>query len=332
MMMNKKQSYGFSLVELLVAMVVGLVIISGAFSLHSGTRGTQKKNEAQMDMVADARFAIEMISYDLRHAGMWGGTNKPGLIGCKSTDAICTQTSGGEILPTAMTGDCTVGWYYDITRPIFATDDSAGNPYPVTCIPVSQGYLAGTDVLEIKYADPSVPVTLLANQAYVRSNFNDGHIFIGDGSTTQPVLSSYDTSALTQNHELHAFVYYISDHTDAAGDGIPSLRRATLVNAPTLQHQTLISGVTNMQVKIGEDLNGDLVIDRYVDPDVVTDWSQVYAAKIWLLMRSDERQLGTDTSRSFSIAGAAPVTFGGKDDYRYFMVTSVVNLRNLKQL
>ena len=66
--MNKKQSKGFSLVELLVAMVVGLVIISGAFSLHSTTRKTQMANEAQLDMAADARFAIEMIAYDLRHS------------------------------------------------------------------------------------------------------------------------------------------------------------------------------------------------------------------------------------------------------------------------
>ena len=37
-------------------------------------------------------------------------------------------------------------------------------------------------------------------------------------------------------------------------------------------------------------------------------------------------------TKSFSMAGAPAVTYGGKDDYRYFMVTSVVNLRNLRQL
>ncbi len=328
MMMNKKQSYGFSLVELLVAMVVGLVIVSGAFSLHSGTRKTQKVNEMQMDMVADARFAIEMISYDLRHAGMWGGTNKDGLIDCKSTDAACTSTSTGDTPPSFMASDCAAGWYYDLSRPVFATDDSAGNPYSATCISGSEQYLAGTDVLEIKYADSNVPVALLPNQAYIRSNFINGRVFVGD---TQPVLDAYDTSTLTQNHELHAYAYYVSDYTDAVGDQIPSLRRVSLVNAPTLQNQILISGVSNLQVQFGEDVNGDLAIDRYVDPDDVTDWSEVYAAKIWLLMRSDKRQRGVDTTKSFTIAGTTS-DFGGQDDYRYFLVTSVVNLRNLKQI
>jgi type IV pilus assembly protein PilW len=328
MMINKKQSYGFSLVELMVAMVVGLIIVSGAFSLHSGSRKTQAVNEMQMDMVADARFAIDMIVYDLRHAGMWGGTNKGVYIDCKSA------TSGGETpAPLTIGGDCVAGWYSDLSRPVFATDHTAGNPYPATCIPGSEAYLAGTDVLEIRYADSNttLPADLQPNQVYVRSNNKDGRIFVG---ATQPVLASYDSSSLTKNHELHAYAYYISDFTDAAGDGIPSLRRVALVNAATLQNQTLISGVTDLQVQFGVDVDGDQVIDRYVNPDAVaaSDWSAVYAAKIWLVMRSDQPQRGVDTAKSFRIAGAPAVTLGGPDDFRYFMVSSVVNLRNLKQL
>ncbi|MCG6937279.1 MAG: PilW family protein [Gammaproteobacteria bacterium] len=330
MKMNYKQSYGFSLVELLVAMVVGLVIISGAFSLHSTTRKTQAVNEMQMDMVADARFAIEMIAYDLRHAGMWGGTNNNDLISCKSSEpTACTASSAGESLPGAVAGDCSAGWYYDLRTPVFATDDSAANPYSASCIPASEGHVASTDILEIRYADSNVPTALLANQAYVRSNAINGRLFVG---ATQPVIDAYDTSSLTRNHELRAYAYYISNYTDSAGDGIPSLRRVALVNGPALQNQMLVSGVADLQVQLGVDINNDKVIDRYVDPDAVTDWSSVYAVKIWLLMRSDEKQTGMDTTKSFSIAGAAAANYGGVDDYRYFLVTSVVNLRNLKQI
>ena len=83
MKMSKQRINGFSLVELMVAMVVGLIILSGVFAMHLTTRDAQKVNEMQMDMVADARFAIEMISYDLRHAGMWGGTNVKEFIICR---------------------------------------------------------------------------------------------------------------------------------------------------------------------------------------------------------------------------------------------------------
>ena len=329
MMINKRQSYGFSLVELLVAMAVGVIIIGGAFGLHSGTRKTQAINEMQMNMVADARFAIETIAYDLRHAGMWGGTNKDSLIDCKSTDSACSSTSTGDTPPSSLSGDCDVGWYYDLTRPVFATDGSAGNPYSASCIPGTEKYMANTDILEIRYADSNVPAALLAGQPYIRSTFIIGRVFIGSPA---PEIPSYDSNPLTLNHELHAYAYYVSDYTDVIGDGVPSLRRVALVNGPQLQNQILASGITDLQVQFAEDVDNDQVIDRYVDPDDVTDWSAVYAAKVWLLLRSEDKQIGVDTTKSFSMAGAPAVTYGGKDDYRYFMVTSVVNLRNLRQL
>lgn len=335
-MMNNIKSKGFSLVELLVAMVVGLVIISGAFSLHSTTRKTQMVNEMQMDMVADARFAIDTISYDLRHAGMWGGTNKENFIHCKSTETIeCTQSSASETLPSTVTGDCAADsvdeWTYDLSNPIFATNGSAtgANPYP-DCIAGTEGIVVDADVLEIRYADSNATLTagLQAGQAYIRSNAVNGRIFVG---STQPVIDAYDSNPLTNNHQLHAFVYYISDHTDATGDGIPSLRRAALVNGPAMQNQTLLSGVTDLQVQFGEDASGNGEIDGYVNSDAVTEWSNVYAAKIWLVMRSDKKQTGVDTSKKFWVAGVE-TDLGGIDDYRYFMVSSVVNLRNMKQL
>ncbi len=77
-----------------------------------------------------------------------------------------------------------------------------------------------------------------------------------------------------------------------------------------------------------------MTIDRYVNANSIAaaDWPNVYAAKIWLLMRSDKPQIGVDTTKSFTIAGAPAKTYGGQDDFRYFLVSTVVNLRNLKQI
>ncbi len=324
------QSQGFSLVELMVAMVVGVIIVGGAISLNSSTQKMQKVSVMQMDMVADSRFAIDMIAYDLRHAGMWGGTNRDGLIACKSSDTACVSTASGDTpAPLTIGGDCVAGWYSNLSVPVFATNDN--NPY-ATCIPASQGYQALTDVLEIRYADSNVTLSaeLNAGQAYVRSNFVNGRVFIG---STAPVIDKYNDAPLTQNHELHAYAYYISDFSDDSVDGIPSLRRASLENGPTVSNQILVSGVVNLQVQFGEDVDDDAnqTVDRYVNPDEVLDWTKVYSAKVWLVMRSDKKQDGIDTSKTFSIAGA-DVTYGGVDDFQHFMTTSVINLRNLRQL
>jgi len=325
--MNKKQIKGFSMVELLVAMLVGLIIMTGVFSLNAVTRETQKSSETQMDMVADARFAIEMIAYDLRHAGMWGATNKDSVIACRAGDAVCAATS--DVLPEA-TNDCLAAgnWYNTLSQPIFATNNS--NPYDGTCIPTaSEKYQANTDVLDIRYADSNVLNSLSAGQTYIRSNFINGKAFVG---TAQPLLPAYDTGdpldKTTRNYLLHAYSYYVSDFTDKMGDGIPSLRRVALVSGPQLQNQTLVSGVVDFQVQFGEDvIGGDKIVDRYVNPNQVNKWQNIYAAKIWLLMRTDEKEDQVKT-KTFTLAGTENTY--GDDGYRYFMVSSVVDLRNLR--
>ena len=326
--MNRKQFDGFSMIELMVAMAVGFVIITGVFSLNSVTRETQRTSEAQMDMVADARFAIEMIAYDLRHAGMWGGTNKDSVIECRADDTVCA--AGSDALAAA-TNDCVAAgnWYHDLSLPVFATNNS--NPYSATCIPTAtEKYQANTDVLEIRYADSNTGAALKSGQVYVRSNFVNGKAFIG---TSQPLLPAYDTGPLdpiTKDYPLRAYAYYVSSYTDSIGDGIPSLRRVALVEGPAVQNQTLVSGVVDLQVQFGEDaIGGDQVVDRYVNPQDVKDWKNVYAAKIWLLMRTDAKQKVVK-KKTFTIAGNA--TEYGADGFRYFMVSSVIDLRNLRPL
>lgn len=327
-MINKKHSCGFSLVEVMVAMVVGLIIMSGVFALHSATRKTQVKNEEQMDLVADARFAIEMIAFDLRHSGVWGGTNDYLYIECRYLDPDCTTSSvGGETLPitaSLLTNDCETGWYYDLRRAVVGVA-SASTQFS-TCISSRKG---GTDMLAVRYADPSPRAILEKGQVYVRSSNLGGRVFIGD---TQPFLDTNDDSDLTNNHELHAYLYYVGTYSDDSTDGLPSLRRMSLVNGPSVVDQLLIPGVVDLQVAFGEDTDNDAKIDRYIDPSKVSDWGKIYAAKIWVVMRTDENQdAAIDTTISFEVDGVT-TSYGGAGGYRYFMVSSVVNLRNIERV
>ena len=323
-MMNKKHSCGFSLVEVMVAMVVGLIIMSGVFALHSATRKTQVKNEEQMDMVADARFAIEMITFDLRHAGIWGGTSDYLLIDCYYNSPGCsTSSTGGETLPSVLATDCAAGWYYDLENPVVGV--SSASAQLSACITSRQ---AGTDMLAVRYADSSPRTILEKGQVYVRSSNLGGRLFIGD---KQPFLDINNASSLTNNHEVHAYLYYVGTYSDVPGDGLPSLRRMSLVNGPSVEDQLLIPGVVDFQVAFGEDTDNDAKIDRYIDASKVTKWTKVYAAKIWVVMRTDEKQdSAIDTSVSFDIDGVT-TSYGGTGGNRYFVVSSLANIRNIKR-
>lgn len=312
--MNIRNSNGFSLIEMMLAMLIGIIILGGILSVYTNTRDVQQVSEDQIHLVSDARFAIETIAYDLRHAGVFGGTNLASTIVCHKGDPNCST-----MLATA-TNDCESRWYIDITTPIFASE--AVNPY-TTC-PIAS-HLANTDLLVVRYADsnPVAAASLVASTAYVRSNYQAGELFIG---TTQPTIPD-DSSALTNNHLMVARAYYVSDFTENAGDGLPSLRRVDLVPGPAVQDQLILPGVENLQIQFGVDTNKDRAVDQYVNADMVTDWTKVYSARIWVLVRGHRVDKTVNTSQTFTIAGNS-VAFGN-DGYRRLLMSSVVNLRNM---
>jgi prepilin-type N-terminal cleavage/methylation domain-containing protein len=309
-----RQQQGFSLIEMMLAMLIGIIIMGGILSVYNNTREAQRVSDDQMHLVSDARFAIETIAYDLRHAGVFGGTNLASTIKCHKGDPNCSTA-----LATAA-GDCETRWYLDITVPIFASE--AINPYS-TCAITS--HLGNTDLLVVRYADsnPIDTASLVSSTAYVRSNYQAGELFIG---TTPPVIPD-DTSALTNNHLLVSRAYYVSDFTDYAGDGLPSLRRVDLIAGPAVQDQLILPGVENLQIQFGIDTDKDRVVDQYVNADQVPDWTKVYSARVWVLVRSQHTDKTVDTSETFTIAGNS-VSFGN-DGYRRLLISSVINLRNM---
>ncbi|MCR4300973.1 MAG: prepilin-type N-terminal cleavage/methylation domain-containing protein, partial [Sulfuricaulis sp.] len=67
---------GFTIVELLVAVTIGLIILAGLSQLFATSRGTYKLDEGLSRMQETGRFAFEFISKDVRMAGYSGCLNK----------------------------------------------------------------------------------------------------------------------------------------------------------------------------------------------------------------------------------------------------------------
>ena len=309
-----KTQQGFSLVEMLLAMLIGLIIMGGIMSVYTNTRDLQRSSEDQVNLVTDARFALETIGYDLRHAGVFGGTNVTTLVSCRMGDASCPAT-----MPLA-TGDCYNEWYINIEEPIAGGEGVA--PAGYSCI---LNHKANTDVLVVRYADsnPVETADLVSGTAYVRSNYLGGQLFTG---TAEPVIPG-NTGTLTANHQLYSRAYYISDYTNTPGDGLPSLRRVDLINGPQVQDQLILPGATNLQVQYGEDMNGDGAIDKFVNADAVTDFTKVYAVRLWVLIKTERDEEGLDTGRTYTIAGTSITT--PNDGHRRLLISSVVKMRNM---
>lgn len=67
---------GFSLIELMVAMAIGLVISAASFSAYLGAAGASRVSDAQARMSEDAQAALSILTQQLRMAG--SNPNQPG--------------------------------------------------------------------------------------------------------------------------------------------------------------------------------------------------------------------------------------------------------------
>ena len=130
-----REQSGFSLVELMVGMVLGLMLLAGAVSIYLSSKHSYVEVEQVGALTESARFAEQIVGESLRHMGFLG--ELPANI-IEVDPALTTA---------AITGDCDApANAYNFTRFAYAaTVDSSNNA--LGCI--TDG-MADTDVLVIK--------------------------------------------------------------------------------------------------------------------------------------------------------------------------------------
>lgn len=326
---SRQVNRGFSLIEFMVAVVLGIIIIGGAISVYVASKRSFTEVEQVADLSENGRFALQMMTESMRHVSFFGAAN-PGDVRIDSgLDAV--------------TGDCTgQAAAYDLTVTLFAGRSSVGGA-AFGCI---DDAVPNTDVLVIKSvlprplydADPedpnaprdgaiSFPAALNAQDAYVIANSEGGVLL--DGADTAPGVGEGNEIAFGVAWPYRLQVFYLR-----AGD-VPTLSRKVLgwdagSGSMEIQTEDLVQGVENMRLRLGFDSNGDGEIDTYNYEDVVTAnnlWNQVDAVEIFLLMRGAVADVNYEDERTYQV-GDLSVT--PADNFRRLLLNSNVSLRNPK--
>jgi type IV pilus assembly protein PilW len=262
---------GMTLIELMVAMAIGLFLTWGAIQVYLQSKNNYRMAEIVARLQENVRFALETMEPDIRLAGYWGQHNEPSLVDVPAT--ITVSCDGADVSAELL----------DVAVAIDASDDS----YELPCAPFSDAR-AGSDVLIVRHASGQ-PMLRQAGQIQVQSSLAASRLF-EDGL----LPNGFDDSTST-THDLVLHAYYV-DNASSFDAGAPSLRRLTLVNGAVMEDQEIVTGAENLQVQFGLDTNDDGTVERYVDRDhpAVTPGdvgylpdARVVALRLWLLMRAD---------------------------------------------
>lgn len=309
---------GFNLIELMVAMVIGIFLIAGTLSVYQESQSAILVSERMARMQETARYAINLIEEDVRATGLWGQLN--------TTEFVAGRALPADPVTIAVTTDCEPNWTVNLARPIEGSNNA--NLYPNTCMN-GVDYSNNTDVLVLRHVDERdlTPADLNAGGLYMRSDQSHAEIFSG---TTLPG----GFSATAQINALAPVAYFISNSSDNDPD-LPSLRRVFVDETgvtPRVTTAEVISGVEDMQVQYGVDLNGDGSANSYVNADGVADLETVVALRLWLRLRTAREELGFEDDMVWEYADrrytATATTATTDDAFRRTVVSKTIELRN----
>lgn len=358
---------GLSLVELMVALTIGLMILSAATTIMVTSKITYTTQDSLARLQENARFALHLVSRDIRMAGFYGCADEVSTV----TNQLNTGAPNSE--------------WFDFSQAVEGAD-GAGKLYPSNVnITAATGVtrVAGSEAFALRYAEPSDQILLVSEMTQqsasmkVASNsgLNTGEIVMitdcdgadifqitnlnpaggfdnvihntgsgqwpGNSNASNPHKLSKAYRADARIMRFNSIRYYIGEKAD----GVRSLFRQTVVgtgaNAST-QHMELVEGVEDMRVTYGVDMDSDKSPDRYLKagaPGLTSalEWGNVVSMRVGFLFSTVANTDTNQPDKTFStqvdaqthdVNGDVVDPPNARRERRVFLTT--VTLRNRK--
>ena len=325
-MRNGTHQRGFTIVELMIAMALGLFLVAGVVTLFLHSRQSFNQDENTARLQDEARFAIQELARDLRMASYITEPLVPGSIAADGGLTLDQDCGPGD--PNWIYGfnDAGTGDINTITA-LDNTDGATANA-SYSCIEADE-IVADTDVVAIKRAAGDVvpPANLQVGTVYIRSNGTTGLLYQEPPATA--IAGPFN------DWEYRPRIYYIRNFSNVEGDGIPSLCRKVLVSTgtPTMTTECIAQGIENLQLEYGLDTDNDGSADRYLSNPTLAEIQDVVSARAFLLARTRDEDRSRTDAKTYSISNAPDYAPGDNFHRRVYEITVTVhNLRNLRRL
>jgi type IV pilus assembly protein PilW len=258
---------GVSLIELMIAMTLGLVLIIAIGSVFVSSRQTYRTQEGFSQLQENGRFAHYLLTAVIRNTGylpvprehvrpsaIFGSDDYRVMFGWESASPVMSGIAGASDAHDAISvsyGGSSDGSLTDcFGTSIYYSSD------PASCVATAAAdATAGSDSDPAEWPCQLVSNTLYLNNEVPRSLMCKSTRYNCDGRLRGPDLPG----------------------------GIPT---NCVVASSTPGPQPFIQGVADLQFRYGIDTNNDLSVDQWLDADEVTNWSRVLAVEFTVVAES----------------------------------------------
>jgi type IV pilus assembly protein PilW len=329
---HARHQAGMSLIELMIAVAIGLALLAGLSSLYVSTSKARGEFNKTSEQVENGRFALQSIRRDIEMAGFYG-----------------RASLGGGVTYT-LPDPCAIG-----TPAFSSTTATPAVPVGVAGLPVGAAAptcltnkVLNSEVLTVRYASgvPTSASSITAGEYYVQLSActTDATKLVYDTTKAKFVLQTRTCAGTLA--ELRKYVvrsYYLASCDICGTDSTPTLKVAEFLNG-SVQVSSLVNGIQDVHYSYGVDIDGNGSPDCYVDnpaidnsgtcpagyvfsPDTATNWSNVTTVRVNLLSRNLDKTASWTDSRTYDL-GHATVDGPYNDRYKRHVYSTVARIWN----
>ena len=332
---------GFSIVELLVAMAIGLALLAALVTIYVNGNRSNLEMERSVRQLDNSRFAMEVISEDIKMAGYYGD------VVVEDLSFVAPDPANLTTFATAICSTTDLAWDVgDREAPVAMIGLDATQAAAAACL---DNHLAGTPALVIRRVDTTrIPVASIdGSSPYLqtsRCTSDDvNKPFVLSANAADLDLRQLDCSTTTPNTVQRYLVriYFVASCNECGNDTVPTLKVAELRrNAAGVLGflvAPLAEGVEDMALEYGFDTDDNGSADIFglgLNPDgnaattADNTWGNVVATRVFLLTRTTDATPGYTSTRTFNL-GLAGVRGPFNDTFKRRVYTMSSRLNNI---
>lgn len=294
---------GFSLIEVMVAMVIGIMILLGLSQVFISNSRTSLEIDRVGRQIENGTYALQLLEDELTNAGFWGeaGVQSVGALPelCPDTVAELTLAMGYPVQGEGA-GGCVdpkdESDFIAVRRASTSICDS--DSVGCAAINLQVAACAGPTAVEVPGA-----VELAQGKADLQAKRRDC-------VTTAPI------------YRFLSRAYYVDDNDvltreELTGAGYGATR--------------LVDGIEMLRFEYGLDTSTprDGQVDSFTATPVGAEWSDVVVVKISLVARNQDPTLGYKDTRAYKVGGRLYTVPADLKSFKRQVYSTSVHLRNV---
>lgn len=254
-----RRQHGFSLPELMMAMMLGLGIVATALTGWAQGRTALRAREERAQLLDQARAALAFIGTDLEMAGYYGLRNsaapfrfmQAGETASALPAAQLSQDAAAITALDAAAQACGANYAIDVGVAVQASDASFTTGSGATTACAAHGAAQpGSDTLTVRRAITS-NATASAGRVQLLTDRSDDSLQLLFADGVLPVTATLQPG-VRELHDLQTRIYYVSQDSDGQA-GLPALRMKTLsaiAGTPAFIDTEVMPGIEDLQVQL----------------------------------------------------------------------------------